>query len=106
MTPQVTASRMMVEGAPINPAATLMECNRPSVRWSRSVSREYAMRLAFWRAGKGRAVEQAPTVEREAIQPAPAAQAPAAAYAPEAAPVAGDLDLRAIGGALLRNKRW
>src|ERR1700753_2198988 len=70
------------------------------------------MRLAFWRAGKGRAVEQAPTVERDVIQPAPAAQAPAvvqapaAVYAPEAAPVAGDLDLRAIGDALLRNKRW
>src|SRR6201994_256674 len=57
------------------------------------------MRLAFWRAGKGRAVEQAPTVERDVTAPAPAAYAPA--------PVStGDLDLGAIGYALMRKKRW
>jgi succinoglycan biosynthesis transport protein ExoP len=58
------------------------------------------MRVAFWRAGKGRAVEQAPTVERDVVAPEPAA------YAPVASSVAGDLDLRAIGQALLRKKRW
>ena len=58
------------------------------------------MRVAFWRAGKGRAVEQAPTVERDVVAPEPAA------YAPAASSVAGDLDLRAIGQALLRKKRW
>jgi uncharacterized protein involved in exopolysaccharide biosynthesis len=57
------------------------------------------MRLAFWRAGKGRAVEQAPAVERDVIEPAPAA------YVRETA-ASGDLDLAAIGAALMRRKRW
>jgi polysaccharide biosynthesis transport protein len=57
------------------------------------------MRLAFWRAGKG-TVEQPPTVEWDVTTPAPAA------YAPAAAPVTGDLDLHALGQALLRRKRW
>ena len=58
------------------------------------------MRVAFWRAGKGRAVEQAPTVERDVAKPEPAA------YAPVASSVAGDIDLRAVGQALRRKKRW
>src|ERR1700742_4306031 len=85
--------------APINPAATLMECNRRSVRWSRGVSREYAMRLAFWRAGEDTGAEQEPAAERVVSKPAPAAYAPATA-------ITGDLDLQALGQALLRRKRW
>ena len=62
------------------------------------------MRLAFWRAGKGSAVEQPPAVERNVTKPAPAAYAPpSASVAPS---VSGDLDLRAIGQALMRKKRW
>jgi polysaccharide biosynthesis transport protein len=57
------------------------------------------MRLAFWRAGKGSAVEQPPTVERDVTRPVPAAYAPADS-------IAGDLDLRAIGQALSRKKNW
>jgi polysaccharide biosynthesis transport protein len=58
------------------------------------------MRLAFWRAGKERAVEQPLTAERDMARPAPAA------YAPAAAAMTGDLDLYALGQALLRRKRW
>ena len=57
------------------------------------------MRLAFWRAGKG-TVEQSPTVERDVTKPVPAA------YAPATASITGDLDLHALGQALLRRKRW
>ena len=62
------------------------------------------MRLAFWRAGKGMAVEQSPTVERDVTKPVPAAYAPA--VDPEASSISGDLDLRAIGQALMRKRRW
>ena len=62
------------------------------------------MRLAFWRAGKGRTVEQSPTVERGVTKPAPAAYAPPANSG--AASMSDDLDLRAIGQALMRKRRW
>ena len=53
------------------------------------------MRLAFWRAGKGRAV-----VQRAVSKPAPVACKPAAVSD------SGDLDLRAIGEALARKRSW
>src|SRR6201985_3577563 len=57
------------------------------------------MRFAFLRAGKDTAAEQEPAVERVVSKPAPAAYAPATA-------MTGDLDLQALGQALLRRKRW
>src|SRR5580698_8769658 len=53
------------------------------------------MRLAFWRAGKDRTV-----VQRAVSKPAPAT------YKPAAMAVAGDLDLRVLGQALLRKRVW
>jgi polysaccharide biosynthesis transport protein len=53
------------------------------------------MRLAFWRAGKDRAL-----VQRVIPKPAPVVIRPAVASA------AGDLDLHALGQALVRNRRW
>src|ERR1700704_4202998 len=53
------------------------------------------MRLAFWRAGKDKAL-----VRRAASKPAPAI------YRPAAASESGDLDLRALGQALVRNRGW
>jgi polysaccharide biosynthesis transport protein len=53
------------------------------------------MRLAFWRAGKDRAL-----VQRVVPKSAPAIAKPAAASA------SGDLDLRALGQALVRNRGW
>jgi succinoglycan biosynthesis transport protein ExoP len=53
------------------------------------------MRLAFWRAGK----DQAP-VQRAVARPAPAS------YKPAASPVSGDLDLHALGEALLYKRGW
>ena len=53
------------------------------------------MRLAFWRAGKDKAMAQ-----RAVAMPAPAS------YKPAAASVSGDLDLRALGEALLRKRGW
>src|SRR5450631_3957436 len=71
-----------------------MECNRASLveSWR---PREFAMRLAFWRAGKDKA-----PVRRAVSKPAPAT------YRPALAPQSGDLDLRALGQALLRHKNW
>src|SRR5664279_5660896 len=71
-----------------------MECNRASLveSWC---PRECAMRLAFWRAGKDKAL-----VRRAVSKPAPAT------YRPAAAPESGDLDLRAFGQALLRKRGW
>src|ERR1700710_2120983 len=78
----------------INPAATLMECNRPrSVEQLRS--RECAMRLAFWRAGKDKTV-----VQRAVAKPAPVVTEPVAATE------TGDLDLHALGQALKRKRGW
>jgi polysaccharide biosynthesis transport protein len=53
------------------------------------------MRLAFWRAGKDRAL-----VQRVIPKPAPVVSKPAAASA------SGDLDLHALGRALVRNRGW
>jgi uncharacterized protein involved in exopolysaccharide biosynthesis/Mrp family chromosome partitioning ATPase len=53
------------------------------------------MRLAFWRGGTGRAI-----VQRAFSRSAPATVRPAAAYE------SGDLDLRELGQALLRNRNW
>jgi polysaccharide biosynthesis transport protein len=57
------------------------------------------MRLAFWRA-KDRAV-----VQRAISKPAPAVSAPVASR-PVAAPETGDLDLHALGQALMRGRSW
>jgi uncharacterized protein involved in exopolysaccharide biosynthesis/Mrp family chromosome partitioning ATPase len=53
------------------------------------------MRLAFWRKGRAKAL-----VQRAISKPAPAT------YKPAAAPVSGDLDLHALGQALLRKRGW
>jgi succinoglycan biosynthesis transport protein ExoP len=53
------------------------------------------MRLAFWRAGKDKAL-----IQRALPKPAPVASRPAAA------PISADLDLRALGQALARKRRW
>jgi uncharacterized protein involved in exopolysaccharide biosynthesis/Mrp family chromosome partitioning ATPase len=58
------------------------------------------MRLAFWRTGKDRAV-----VQRAIAKPAPAVAEPIVAK-PVAAPESGDLDLRALGQALMRRRSW
>ena len=61
------------------------------------------MRLAFWRASKDKAPEEKPSVAKSApvveVQPAPVIDRPAAA-------VIGDLDMRALGQALMRKRRW
>jgi uncharacterized protein involved in exopolysaccharide biosynthesis/Mrp family chromosome partitioning ATPase len=64
------------------------------------------MRLAFWRAGKDRAV-----VQRAVAKPAPAVSKPIAASKPvvakpAAASESGDLDLRSLGQALMRRRSW
>ena len=56
------------------------------------------MRLAFWRSSKDHAAEEKPVVRRAVAKPA--------IDEPPAAPIAGDLDARALGQALLRKKRW
>src|SRR6202048_879792 len=53
------------------------------------------MRLAFWRPGNDKA-----RVQRAVSKPAPAS------YKPAAASETGDLDLRALGQALVRNRNW
>src|ERR1700726_2248859 len=53
------------------------------------------MRLAFWRAGRDKT-----RVQRALSKPAPAT------YKPTAASESGDLDLSALGQALVRNRRW
>jgi succinoglycan biosynthesis transport protein ExoP len=53
------------------------------------------MRLAFWRAGKDKAI-----AEMAVAMPAPAS------YQPAAASLSGDLDLRSLGEALLRKRGW
>src|SRR6202140_4844318 len=58
------------------------------------------MGLAFWGAGKSRAV-----VQRGISKPAPAVSEQVVAR-PVAAPESGDLDLRALGQALLRKRGW
>jgi succinoglycan biosynthesis transport protein ExoP len=56
------------------------------------------MRLAFWRSSVDQTAEEKPAVRRAVTRPA--------IDAPAAAPIAGDLDARALGHALLRKKRW
>jgi succinoglycan biosynthesis transport protein ExoP len=58
------------------------------------------MRLAFWRAGKDKAV-----VERAIAKPTPAVAKPAVAK-PVATPETGDLDLHALGQVLIRKRGW
>src|ERR1700726_3533317 len=53
------------------------------------------MHLAFWRAGRDKAL-----VQRAIAKPAPAT------YQPATAPSSGDLDLRALGDALKRKRGW
>ena len=53
------------------------------------------MRLAFWRAGKDK-----PVVQRAMARPAPSAPKPVAASE------SGDLDLHALGHALMRKRSW
>src|SRR3954451_21268638 len=58
------------------------------------------MRLAFWRAGKDKAV-----VERAVSKPKPEAK-PAPVVAKQDPVESGDLDLHALGGALARKRNW
>jgi len=53
------------------------------------------MRLAFWRAGNDK-----PVVQRATARPAPSAPKPAAGSE------SGDLDLHALGQALMRRRNW
>ena len=63
------------------------------------------MRLAFWRADKVKAGAARPVVEAPAAKPAAAAYKSApTAYKPVAD--TGDLDLRALGQALMRKRNW
>lgn len=68
------------------------------------------MRLAFWRAGSDKAV-----VQRAIPKPAPAVSKPVASSPVASRPVvakpvtaseSGDLDLRSLGQALMRKRRW
>jgi succinoglycan biosynthesis transport protein ExoP len=59
------------------------------------------MRLAFWRAGKDETAEPRPAVQRAVATPAPSVDRPAATPS-----MSGDLDVRALGDALVRNRRW
>jgi uncharacterized protein involved in exopolysaccharide biosynthesis/Mrp family chromosome partitioning ATPase len=59
------------------------------------------MRLAFWRAGKVKALAQ-----RAVSKPAPAASMPLASVPAAAASISGDLELRVLGQALLRKRGW
>jgi len=56
------------------------------------------MRLAFWRSSVDQTAEEKPVARRAVAKPA--------IDEPPAAPIAGDLDARALGQALLRKKRW
>jgi uncharacterized protein involved in exopolysaccharide biosynthesis len=58
------------------------------------------MRLPFWRAGKDTAGTEEPVVRTAISTPVPATDKPAAASE------SGDLDLRALGQALARNRGW
>ena len=58
------------------------------------------MRLTFWRAGRDDADNDTTVVQSPVATPA------LAGHQPAAAPQAGDLDLRALGQALMRKKGW
>ena len=64
------------------------------------------MRLAFWRESKYRALIE--RVVSRSVSPGYASPAyvPATIHKPDAVFESGDLDLRALGRALLRNKNW
>ncbi len=76
------------------------------------------MRLAFWRASKDKVAEENPAAEpalpkvalSERASSKPVSSKPAlpepAIGKPSAAPISGNLDVRALGQALLRKKRW
>src|ERR1700730_1518665 len=83
----------------INPAATLMECNRSGLSGALRL-RECAMRFSFGRAGKDTAGLEELVVRTVIATPAPVTGKPAAASE------SGDLDLRTLGQALARNRRW
>jgi len=57
------------------------------------------MRLAFWRAGEDKSGNEHAVARQVVATPASAADRPAA-------PESGDLDLRALGQALLRKRAW
>ena len=57
------------------------------------------MRLAFWRAGEDKPGNEHTVARQVVATPASAADKPAV-------PESGDLDLRALGQALLRNRAW
>src|SRR5215213_7632945 len=79
----------------INPAATIVGCTQAGFGRTGSLRpRECSMRLAFWRAGNDK-----PMVQRAIARPA-------AAPKPVAASESGDLDLHALGHALMRKRRW
>src|SRR3984893_5535794 len=58
------------------------------------------MRLAFWRAGKDKASKDPAVVRKAAPKPKPPT------YKPADASESGDLDLSALGQALLRKRGW
>jgi succinoglycan biosynthesis transport protein ExoP len=58
------------------------------------------MRLAFWRAGEDEADNDKTVVQ------SPVSTPPLAGYEPATAPESGDLDLRALGEALVRKRGW
>jgi succinoglycan biosynthesis transport protein ExoP len=58
------------------------------------------MRLAFWRAGEDKADND------KAVVQSPVSTPPLAGYEPATAPESGDLDLRALGEALVRKRGW
>src|SRR6266849_3024410 len=58
------------------------------------------MRLPFWRAGKDKAATAEPVVQTAISTPAPVAAKPAAA------PESSDLDLHALGQALISKRSW
>ena len=63
------------------------------------------MRFAFWRAGKNKAVVERAVAKPAIAKPAPAVAKPAV-LKPAAAPETGDLDLHALGQALIRKRGW
>src|SRR6202166_4943456 len=75
-------------------------CVIAQVQVDGGVPRECAMRLAFWRAAKAKAARQEPAAQWVVARPAMAGGTAAVAAA------SGDLDLRLLGQALVRNRRW
>src|SRR4051794_31020766 len=64
------------------------------------------MRLAFWRAGKDKAVIER-AVSKPKAEVAPRIEArPASVVAKQAQAESGDIDLHALGGALARKRGW